>query len=256
MIGGAAAWRLGALAGSGALAASVLGSVVFGLGGLSWAALMLTFFISSSALSKLFADRKSGLAEKFEKGSRRDWAQVFANGGLGVFLVAVQLLYPETFWPWLAYAGAMATVNADTWATELGVLSAAKPRLITTWKPVEPGTSGGISPGGSAATLAGAGLVAIVAKLFTPGAGWLPVTGAVALGGFIGAFIDSLLGATVQAIYYDPARKKETERRVFDSDGGAARPVRGWEWMNNDAVNFISALAGASAAAGLWALFS
>ena len=250
------AWRVGALAGSGAWAAAILGSFIIGLGGLPWATLLLTFFISSSALSKLFAQRKAQLAEKFAKGSRRDWGQVFANGGVGIFLVLVQLLYPDKLWPWLAYAGAMATVNGDTWATELGVLSPILPRLITTGRVVERGTSGGVTLAGSAATLGGAALIGLAGWSFTPQLNWLATAGVVALSGFVGAFIDSLLGASVQAIYYDPVRLKETERRVELEDGRPAKPVRGWDWMNNDMVNFLSSIFGAVMAVGLWNLIN
>jgi uncharacterized protein (TIGR00297 family) len=249
---GLVAWLLGALATSGAVAAAVLGSFIFGFGGLPWAALMLTFFISSSVLSKTFSKRKAQLAEKFAKGSRRDWAQVFANGGIGAFLIAVQLIYPEAIWPWLAYAGAMATVNADTWATELGVLSPKLPCLITTGKQVQPGTSGGVSLAGTGATLAGAALVALVGSLFPGQASWWQVVVFVLAAGFVGAFIDSLLGATVQALYYDPVRRKETERRFVIENGSPTEYLRGWEWINNDVVNFLSSLVGAVTAVGLW----
>ena len=107
--------------------------------------LLLGFFISSSLLSRLFKRRKANLEEKFSKGSQRDAGQVFANGGIAGLFVILHVLMPEALWPWLGFAGALAAANADTWATELGVLSRAAPRLITTGKTVEPGTSGGVS---------------------------------------------------------------------------------------------------------------
>ena len=53
------AWRAGALTRSGALAAALLGGLIFGLGGLRWAALLLLFFITSSGLSHLFWQAES-----------------------------------------------------------------------------------------------------------------------------------------------------------------------------------------------------
>ena len=209
-------------------------------------------FISSSLLSKLFSARKREVSEKFAKGSRRDWGQVFANGALGAFLVVIHLLFPEDAWPWLAYAGAMATVNADTWATELGVLSPVLPRLITSGKQVPPGTSGGISFTGTTATFAGGALIGLVGWLFDSSLPGLPFILVVAVAGLFGSLVDSLLGATVQAIYYDPVRDKETERRIFNEDGTLAAPIRGTDWMNNDMVNLIAGMAGALAAAALW----
>jgi uncharacterized membrane protein len=126
--------------------------------------------------------------------------------------------------------------------------------LITTGQPVEHGASGGVSLTGSAATLAGALLIGLIGKIFTPEQSWLVAVAVVTLSGFAGAFFDSLLGATVQAIYYDPVRNKETERRVFTEDGRPAKPVRGWEWMNNDVVNFLSSIFGALVAVGIYLL--
>jgi uncharacterized protein (TIGR00297 family) len=253
-LAGLLAWRAGALAPSGAWGAVLVGGLIFGFGGFPWAALLLTFFISSSALSRLFAKRKAGLAEKFAKGSRRDWGQVLANGGAGAFLVLVQALFPGQAWPWLAFAGAMATVNGDTWATEVGVLSANLPRLITTGKPVERGSSGGVSWTGTGATLAGAALVGLVMGWVSSRVDFWQGLIVVSLAGLAGAFLDSVLGATVQAIYYDPARQKETERRIINQDGSTASPIRGWEWINNDMVNFLSSVFGAMAAVGLYTL--
>jgi len=54
----------------------------------------------------------------------------------------------------------------------------------------------------------------------------------------LGALFDSLLGATVQAIYYCPACQKETERNPVHSCGTETTQIRGWTWLGNDWVNF------------------
>lgn len=255
------AWRAGSLSVSGALAAAISGSLIFGLGGLPWAALLLTFFITSSGLSRLFKRRKLAMSEKFAKGDRRDWGQVLANGGLGALLVIGMAWLGGgqalDGWWWLVYAGAMAAVNADTWATELGVLNPRQPRLITTWKRVEPGTSGGVSHYGTLASLAGAGLVAVVAAAFTLANGWqaaLVLLLAVTLGGASGALFDSFLGATVQAIYTCSSCQKETERHPLHTCGTATVPLRGWHWLNNDLVNFAASVIGGLVALAVWHL--
>jgi len=214
---------------------------------------MLAFFFSSSGLSRLFARRKSALNEKFSKGGRRDWAQVLANGGLGMGLIVAQVLLPDQTWPWWAYAGAIAAVNADTWGTELGVLSPTRPRLIASGKPVESGTSGGVSLWGTLASLGGGAFIGVFAALPLR-SGWALPLGVVALAGLAGALFDSWLGATVQAIYTCPACGKETERHPFHTCGTATRQMRGWRWLNNDWVNFMASVAGAAVAVGLAAL--
>jgi uncharacterized protein (TIGR00297 family) len=277
---GALAYRARALSPSGAWAATLTGGLVFGLGGLPWAALLLIFFISSSGLSRAFQRRKAGLSEKFSKGSQRDAGQVLANGGVGALLALVHALDPGPAWPWVAFVGCMAAVNADTWATELGVLSPAPPRLITSGRVTERGNSGGVSLSGYAAALGGALLVGLGALLFSPEAGRPPdairaannltaaalpapagllapasLLAAVVAGGLFGSTVDSLLGATVQAIYYCPACGKETERHPLHRCGGPTTLLRGWPWLNNDLVNLACALSGAAAALAVFQLF-
>jgi uncharacterized protein (TIGR00297 family) len=250
------AWKAGSLSSSGAWAAALTGALIFGLGGLAWAGLLLAFFISSSALSRAFQNRKEDIQEKYSKGSRRDWAQVLANGSLGIVLVILHALLPDQAWPWVAYAGSMAAVNADTWATEVGVLSPIEPRLITWWKnggkPVDKGTSGGITPLGTLAALAGAALIAgFAVALNIQSSSFFHMFIAVALGGLVGSLFDSFLGATVQAIYYCSTCAKETERTPRHNCGNETVYLRGWRWMNNDWVNFFCALAGAGVAVAL-----
>ena len=248
------AWKAGSLSASGALAAAISGGLIFGIGGIPWAALLLTFFITSSVLSKSFKGRKAKLGDKFAKGSQRDWVQVLANDGLGSFLVLFVLINPDQTWAWIAYAGAMATVNADTWATELGVLNPKPPRLITNGQIVEAGTSGGISLLGTLATLGGAALIGLVGAAFSLGAGAWTLLLAATLGGVCGSLFDSFLGATVQAIYYCPSCQKETERHPLHSCESHTQLIRGWSWLNNDLVNFLASGLGAGIAVGIWML--
>ena len=114
------AYRAHSLNKSGAVAATVVGTVIFGVGGWQWAVLLLTFFITSSGLSRAFKKRKADLNEKFSKGHERDAGQVFGNGGLATLFAALHAFYPESLLPWIGFAASLAAVNADTWATELG----------------------------------------------------------------------------------------------------------------------------------------
>ena len=246
-----AAYQVHSLTPGGAIAAFVLGTVIFGLGGLPWAVLLLAFFLTSSTLSQVLHSRKQYLDEKFSKDSKRDAAQVFANGGVAGICTILHLIFPASALPWIAFAGSLAAVNADTWATELGVLSHSAPRLITSWKPVERGTSGAISLSGTLSALAGSALIAALALIFWQYSNHLPVVSAfvrlviISLAGLVGSLVDSLLGATVQAIYYCPSCNKTTERHPLHTCGTQTTPVRGWSWMNNDWVNTFCAMAGA-----------
>lgn len=234
-----AAYHAKSLNRSGAIAAVVAGTVIFGIGGWRWAVLLLTFFISSSALTRAFKKRKFDLSEKFSKGGQRDAGQVFGNGGLATLFAGLTLLAPDDPRLWLGFAAALAASNADTWATELGVLNPHPPRLIThPTRAVEKGTSGGISLVGTLAALAGAGLIGLLAGLLNPhGISWQTML-LVTVAGLLGSLFDSLLGATVQAIYRCPSCDKETEQHPVHSCGTLTTLIRGWKWLDNDWVNF------------------
>ncbi len=230
------AYRAHSLNKSGAIAATVTGTIIFGIGGLPWAILLLTFFITSSALSRAFKKRKQGLDEKFSKGHERDAGQVFGNGGIATAFAALHFFFPNELWPWLGFAAALAAVNADTWATELGVLNPNPPRMITNLrKIVEKGTSGGISLTGTLASLIGSALIAFLASLLTNNWSIFPL---ITISGLAGSLFDSLLGGTVQAMYYCPTDKKETEKHPLHTCGTQTVHIRGWIWLDNDWVNF------------------
>lgn len=239
-----ALWR-NSLSRSGAAGALVVGTLTFGLGGWVWGVLLGLFFVSSSLLSHFKEEQKRTAAEKFEKGHRRDIGQVFANGGLGALLAVLNAFFPSPLWFFL-FVGVMATVTADTWATELGTLSKKPPRLITTGEAVDVGTSGGVSPLGTAVSLLGGLLIGLVAGLLQRARGEKVLGRAAlagALGGLAGSLMDSLLGATVQQIYYCDTCQKDTERKIHKC-GTTTRPLRGWSWLNNDLVNLISSVFG------------
>jgi uncharacterized protein (TIGR00297 family) len=236
----ALAYRRGSLSPGGVAGAMLTGTLHFGFGGLTWGLALIAFFLSGSALSHYREREKEPVARQYAKGGRRDFGQTLANGGLTAALAVAFNIRP-TIWLFAAFVGALATVTGDTWATELGVLSRRPPRLITTGRVVLPGTSGGLTPLGTGAALAGGlfigGIIWGLAALFGSGIAspWVAVIGLI--GGLAGSLADSLLGATIQAQYRD-AEGQITER------AGATR-VRGLPWMTNDAVNFSASVIGA-----------
>jgi uncharacterized protein (TIGR00297 family) len=246
-----ALWR-GSLSRSGAVGALVVGVLIFGLGGPVWGVLLGLFFVSSSLLSHFKETEKQAAAEKFDKGHQRDIGQVLANGGLGSLVAIMSFAAPAAVW-FPLFIGVMATVTADTWATELGTLSKNPPRLITNGRRVETGTSGAVSLLGTLVSLAGGVIIGLTAGLLDPD---LTLSAGVLLGGIgglSGSLFDSLLGATVQQIYYCDVCRKDTERRLHKC-GHQTRPLRGWPWLNNDLVNLFASIAGGLVAAALWLL--
>ncbi len=261
-IGGLAYWRQ-SLTASGWLGAVITGTLTFGFGGWPWGLTLITFFISSSLLSRYKESVKERrAAEKFSKGGRRDLAQAMANGGVAALLALLYGLSGEPAILLALFLGVMATVTADTWATELGVLSNSPPRLVTSGRLIEPGTSGGVTVTGTTAAAAGGLLIGAAMLIFSSmvelpesiaAAPWWMLPAGM-LGGLAGAMFDSLLGATVQAIYRYPDGR-ETERTIA-RDGTPNTFVRGWRWMNNDVVNLLSSLTGGLAATLIFFLFA
>ena len=241
-----AAYRMRSLNLSGGLAAFLLGSIVFGLGGLPWAVLLLLFFITSTGLSFQLKKKNTG-GDQYAKGSQRDAWQVGANGGIAGVMVILHGLHPTSPLPWALFAAALAAANADTWATEVGAMSESWPRKITTLKPVPPGTSGGVSAVGTLAAAAGSLVIALGAVYLWPHSvdgktdGW-GYAAIIFLAGFLGSLLDSLLGATVQQIYWCPNCEKETEKSPVHSCGSPTVRLRGWRWLNNDVINLACTL--------------
>jgi uncharacterized protein (TIGR00297 family) len=187
--------------------------------------LLFAFLISGSILTRLATGSSA----------RRTERQVMANGGVA----AVAALAGS----WVVMAGALAAATADTWATEIGAFSPYPPRLITTGTKLVRGASGGVTLLGTLGGIAGALVIALLAQALTL-RGTKPRTTLIALAGIAGMLADSLIGATVQGMYECTACGARSER----GDHVCHAPVRlikGWRWLDNDAVNLAATLVGA-----------
>jgi uncharacterized protein (TIGR00297 family) len=227
--------RIG-LSRSGTVAAAIVGALVWIFAGWQGALVLLAFFIPSTAISRLGRARKRALVDIGKHGPR-DAMQVLANGGVATAAAVLSYWFGPTML--VAFAGAFAAASADTWATEIGTLAQGAPRSILTFKPLAPGFSGGITWQGSAAQIAGAAIVALVAALVHVAPFW-PVL----VGGVAGSLADSLLGITLQVLRYCPGCQRvcETNPHVC---GTPTVVHRGLPWLDNDTVNFTATLIGA-----------
>lgn len=228
----------------GAVAATIVGTTILAAAGVEGLLLLAFFFVSGSILSyQAFwqPDRRTATAPT----PGRTWRQVTANGGVAAAGALLLPWIPEV--AWAIVTGALAAAQADTWSTEVGRLARKPPRLITSGRPVPTGTSGAISPLGTAAGVAGATVMAGCA-LFVGVPQDIAV--ATAIGGTVGFLGDSVLGATAQASYRCDTCAMDGERPVHTC-GRSAPLVRGYRWIDNDVVNLVATVVGAGIAVGL-----
>jgi uncharacterized protein (TIGR00297 family) len=212
----------------GMIAATFVGGGVFAGSGWRGGLLLAIFFISGSILTQL-NQRRSRTSSDSPKGARNA-RQVLANGlwaAVGAILVPWR---PGEGWAILT--GGLAAAQADTWATEIGATAKVAPRLVTTWAPVIPGTSGAVTLRGTLAGVAGGAVIALAA-----GGAWVAFAG-----GMAGMIADSFLGATVQARFRCVQCDRETERPRHC--GTPAHHIAGWSWLDNDGVNLLATLIG------------
>ncbi|KAJ6780318.1 hypothetical protein PWT90_05315 [Aphanocladium album] len=225
-------------------------------------ALLVAFFLAGTRVTKIKKDVKAKLTLSAggDSGGEgpRTHVQVFANSLVASILSilharqlqqrAAALVDPNTPSPsgYLCYAypgdvlmvGIMANyaaVAADTFSSELGILSRAQPRLITSLglRKVPPGTNGGVTLLGLGAGLFGALLMVTVGFMFLPacsvrtvgtlggGAPWTLADRRVFMGflvlcGFAGTVLDSVLGALLQRSVKDVRSGK-----IVEGDGGS-----------------------------------
>ncbi|DBB02868.1 hypothetical protein WJX77_012348 [Trebouxia sp. C0004] len=249
------AWRgytKKSLSSSGAVAAWIIGTLHL-LAGPQFGLTLIVFFFSSSKLTKLKEDVKAKLEDDFKSGGQRTATQVIVNSlGGSVFAAAaamqvggvtqLQGISPAALIG--GFLGHYACCCADTWASEVGVLSQGQPRLVTTFQVVPKGTNGGVSSLGTLCGAAGSllmgltfwlsGLLTLLKGATMPA---MPCVIIALFGGTVGNFIDSLLGATLQYSGYS-----RTKHCVVTAPGPGIDRICGQSLLSNSQVNLVASL--------------
>jgi len=179
---------------SGAVSAVVIGTAITAGLGLPGLALIVAFFVLGSAATKVGYRLKAARGIAQEKGGARGWRHAWANGGVPALLAVLAGMAPPGLRDLLAlaYAAAVATAAADTCSSEVGKAYGRRTFLITSLRPVPPGTEGAISLEGTLGGFLGAlavGATGVATGLF----GW-PAASVVAVAGLLGCLAESLLG--------------------------------------------------------------
>lgn len=248
--------------------------------------LLVVFFLAGTRVTKIKKDVKAGLTLQSTGNTGGEGARthiqgtscwlafqtmltcglVLANSGVAAALSLIHTYQlhstshsyaQRTCYP---YGGSLliigiianyAAVAADTFSSELGILSRSRPRLITslTLRSVPPGTNGGVTLFGVLAGLLGSTIIVGAALLTTPfckptqdrkfdghaaqdsygGPGWTfsekqTLALAMAVWGGIGSLLDSFLGGWFQASVIDTHTGKVVEgeggKKVLINKGG------------------------------------
>ena len=178
--------------------AAALGTILWGcLGWRGWLAVVL-YLLLGSLVTRLGLRYKQerGLAEA--RGGRRAPANVWGSAATGAALALLVPLLPAAAPRLLiGFAASFSAKLADTCGSEIGKRWGRTTLLITTLRPVPPGTEGAISAEGTAASLVGGALMAaLMAALGLIQGGWdWVLVSAVALAATL---IESGIGAGLQ----------------------------------------------------------
>lgn len=243
---------------SGLISAFIIGFLVWYTGGPAAFSLVLFFFLAAGVATrfKYKAKAKVGLAQ--EGKGRRSWKNVMGSGIIPL-LFSVAMFFSPTqeiqFWMFGGFIGAIATTTADTLASEIGVFSKRKPRLITHLRRKVPrGTIGAVSLLGEGVALLAGVMIGIIALMFyflAPGT--VPIATfeqmifilpLAVLTGFIGCNLDSFIGAVAQNRYVCEICGAITDKE-FHCDY-ETKYVGGFKRFTNMHVNLGSSGMGAS----------
>lgn len=233
----------------GSLAAFITGALTFY--SFKWQGLVILaiFFLTSSLLTKWKREMKIDYnAEPLEDRKGRTAGQVFANGGTSILAAIAAILLQDPVWL-IVFAGALATATADTWASEIGILSKTKPFHLKEWRKVEPGLSGAVTGLGTIAAVLGAAAIG-ASYYFLYETSTIMGSSIIITAGFLGNVADTLFGAWFEQKFYCQICKTETESKWHCK----VKTVEmfGLPWVTNNLVNFSSTIIGALIAGGLY----
>ena len=219
-------YRARTVTAAGAISGALIGiAIAIATGWAGWALLIATF-LAAAVSSRLGLRRKSLLGIAEERGGRRGFGNAVANTGFACAAAMLSLAVDDRATALLAFTAALAAGGSDTIASEIGKAWGRRTYLVSTLRPVVPGTSGAMSLEGTAAGIAGAVLLGGIGVI----TGLVPATAlfAIVAGATVGSVVESVLGATLE----------------------------GPGILNNDMLNFLNTAVAAAAAVAVARLTS
>lgn len=224
---------------SGSFGAFLIGTIIFGLGGLKWSVPILFFFITSSILSVINPGKNSDKVKLFFPYEPRNISQVFANGIIPTLILIADLFLSKQIFIYL-YIASIASVCADTWGTEIGTWTKRTTYNITTLKRITQGQFGGVSLVGTAGAFLGSVFVTASSLIYIDLEFDYFVF--IIISGLTGSMIDSVIGATVQVKYLCRSCGNIVEREEHCNNQTIY--YSGYKFINNDSVNLLAGITG------------
>ncbi|XP_033101910.1 transmembrane protein 19-like [Anneissia japonica] len=201
---------------SGAVSGFFIGTALLKVNVCYFTALMLCL-LGGSKVAGYKAEKKILVFGKdLRKGQKRHWITVSANFCIASCIAFHSLRKTNTSsglvidmsdsssWFNLAVLGIISSSSGDYWSAMIGSVSQSQPRLITTWRKVPPGTNGAVNLAGFIASFVGGlvvglgyyiGFISLSTLALQEAPPQWPIIFAGGVGGFLGSFIDSYLGA-------------------------------------------------------------
>ena len=211
----------------GFLSSTLMAGLILGFGGQKYVLPIAIFFILSTLLSKI------GSKDLHESKNGRNANQVFANGGVGLFLCILNHFY-QTEQIYYMFLASIAAANSDTWATEIGKLSRTRPKDIISGQSLSRGESGGITIIGLLGSISGSFVIATIGCFLDINTSYLII---VFISGFLASLFDSILGSTLQTRFIlidGKTIKEKKEQNSYHYSGLLS--------IDNNSVNFLCTL--------------
>ncbi len=192
---------------AGALGTLLLGSI----GWKGWLSVCIYLLLGTLVTKIGYKNKASrGIAEA--RGGKRGPENVWGSAATGCLLALLSCFWTD-YLPlfMVGFAASFAAKLSDTFSSEIGKRFGKRTFLITTLKPVSPGTEGAISVEGSLAGLLGS-LIMTVVMIYLSVISGLYVALIVLSSGYVATILESYIGAIAQ-------------NKI--------------EWLSNELVNFI-----------------
>ncbi len=192
---GVVALAAGAVSASGLMSGSLFGALIWAAASWRGYLLMAAFVVLASGATTIGSHEKEVAGVAQANGGRRRARHALAKLSVPAATAVFALITPHAAVFRLAFVGALASVAADTVATEIGQAFGRRTVLLATLRRAARGTVGAISLEGTSAGLGAAFVVAGLAGAlrFVPWMSVIPLT----LAGFVATLIESLVGATL-----------------------------------------------------------